>query len=56
MILFIPISGFIISIIGKKLRIDIKAPTEVAPSMAMAIESYIKVNFFYQTSSIDILG
>ena len=28
--------------IGKKLRIDIKAPTEVAPSMAMAIEKYIK--------------
>ena len=28
--------------IGKNLRIDIKAPTEVAPSMAMAIEKYIK--------------
>ena len=28
--------------IEKKLRIDIKAPTEVAPSMAMAIERYIK--------------
>jgi uroporphyrinogen-III synthase len=28
--------------IGKKLRIDIKAPTEVSPSMAMAIERYIK--------------
>ena len=26
----------------KNLRIDIKAPTEVAPSMAMAIEKYIK--------------
>ena len=28
--------------IGKNLRIDIKAPTEVSPSMAMAIEKYIK--------------
>ena len=28
--------------IGKNLRIDIKAPTEVSPSMAMAIERYIK--------------
>ena len=28
--------------IKKNLRIDIKAPTEVAPSMAMAIEKYIK--------------
>ena len=28
--------------IGKNLRIDIKAPTELAPSMAMAIEKYIK--------------
>ena len=28
--------------IGRKLRIDIKAPTEVSPSMAMAIERYIK--------------
>ena len=28
--------------IGKNLRIDIKAPTEVSPSMAMAIESYIE--------------
>ena len=28
--------------IGKKLRIDIKAPTEVSPSMAMAIERYLK--------------
>jgi uroporphyrinogen-III synthase len=28
--------------VGKNLRIDIKAPTEVAPSMAMAIEKYIK--------------
>ena len=26
-----------------KLRIDIKAPNEVAPSMAMAIEKYLKV-------------
>ena len=28
--------------IGRKLRIDIKAPTEVSPSMAMAIERFIK--------------
>ena len=28
--------------IEKKLRIDIKAPTEISPSMAMAIERYIK--------------
>ena len=27
---------------AKDLRIDIKAPTEVSPSMAMAIEKYIK--------------
>ena len=27
---------------AKKLRIDIKAPTEVSPSMAMAIDKYIK--------------
>jgi uroporphyrinogen-III synthase len=28
--------------IGKNLRIDIKAPSEMSPSMAMAIERYIK--------------
>ena len=27
---------------AKNLRIDIKAPTEVSPSMAMAIDKYIK--------------
>ena len=27
---------------ARDLRIDIKAPTEVSPSMAMAIEKYIK--------------